>query len=155
GPAPSAAGFNEVGVGKGRLRILVQVLHVRMGRSAVEVEVVLLDVLPVVTFAVGQPKETFLENRILAVPQGNREAEPLLIIRHAGQAVFAPAIGTRAGLVVGEVIPGISPFAVVLAYGAPLPLAQVRSPLLPGHFVLASLLESNVFCGHRSPASFR
>src|SRR5262249_3497582 len=105
-----------------------------MGGRAVEVEVVLLDVLAVVAFAVGQSKEAFLEDGILAVPQGEREAEPLLVIRDAGQAVLAPAIGPRAGLIVAEVIPGIATFAVVLAHRAPLPFAEVRSPLLPGSF---------------------
>ena len=104
-----------------------------MGRRAVEVEVVLLDVLAVVALAVGQPEQAFLEDRVLAVPQGQREAEPLLVVGDAGQAVFAPAIGARAGLVVGEVIPGVAALAVVLADGPPLALAQVGSPLLPGN----------------------
>ena len=116
-----------------------------MGRRAVEVEVVFLDVLAVVAFAVGQAEQAFLEDRVLAVPQGQGEAEPLLVVGDAGQAVFAPAIGARAGLVVGEVIPGVAAFAVVLADRAPLALAEVRSPLLPGNGSLAGLFESNVF----------
>ena len=98
--APAAAGLDEIGVGKGRLRILVEVLHVRMGRRAVEVEVVLLDVLAVVALAVGQAEQAFLEDRVLAVPEGQGEAEPLLVVGDAGQAVLAPAVGARAGLVV-------------------------------------------------------
>ena len=99
-PAPAAAGLDEVGVGERRLRILVEVLHVRVGRRAVEVEVVLLDVLAVIALAVGQAEQPLLEDRVLAVPQGQREAEPLLVVGDAGQAVLAPAIGARAGLVV-------------------------------------------------------
>ena len=127
-PAPAAAGLDQIGVGIGRLRILVEVLHVRVGRRAVEVEVVLLDVLAVIALAVGQPEQAFLEDRVLAVPQRQREAEPLLVVGDAGQAVFAPAVGPGAGLVVGEVIPGVAALAVVLADGAPLPLAEVRAP---------------------------
>ena len=50
------------------MRILVQVPHVRVRRSAVEIEVAFLDILAVIALAVGQSEETFLENRILAVP---------------------------------------------------------------------------------------
>ena len=130
--AAAAAGLDEIGVRKGRLRILVEVLHVRMGRRAVEVEVVLLDVLAVIAFAVGQAEQAFLEDRVLAVPQGQREAEPLLVVGDAGQAVLAPAVGAGAGLVVGEVVPGVAALAVVLADGAPLAFAEVRAPLFPG-----------------------
>ena len=58
-----AVRLHQVGVGKGRLRVLVQVLHVRVRRRAVEVEVVLLHVLAVVAFAVGQSEQPLLENR--------------------------------------------------------------------------------------------
>ena len=44
---------------------------------AVEVEVVLLDVLAVVALAVGEAEQPFLQDRILAVPQREREAEDL------------------------------------------------------------------------------
>ena len=159
-PAPAAAGLDEVGVREGRLRILVEVLHVRMGRRAVEVEVVFLDVLAVIAFAVGQAEQAFLEDRVLAVPQGQREAEPLLVVGDAGQAVLAPAIGAGAGLVVAEVVPGVAAFAVVLAHGAPLPLAEVRPPFLPGHCLVPSLVQANVFRRHRcllwlSPRSWK
>ena len=113
------------------MRVLVEILHVRVGRRAVEVEVVLLDVLAVVAFAVGQSEEPLLEDRILPVPQGQREAQALFVIGNAGDAVFAPAIGARAGLIVGEEIPGVSVLAVVLADRSPLALAEVRTPFLP------------------------
>ena len=60
--------LHQVGVGKGRLGIFVEVFHIGMGRCAVEIEVVLLDVLPMVAFAVGQAEEPLLEDRVLAVP---------------------------------------------------------------------------------------
>ena len=112
-----------------------------MRRRAVEVEVVFLDVLAVIALAVGQAEQALLEDRVLAVPEGQREAEPLLVVGDAGQAVFAPAVGARAGLVVGEVVPGVAALAVVLADRAPLAFAQVRSPLLPGNGSLASLFQ--------------
>ena len=61
--------------GIGRLRVLVEVLHVRVRRRAVEVEVVLLDVLAVIPLAVGQAEQPLLEDRILPVPQRQGEAQ--------------------------------------------------------------------------------
>ena len=146
-PGATTVRLHQVGVGKGRLRVLVEVLHVRVGRRAVEVEVVFLDVLAVVPFAVGQAEEPFLQERVLPVPQGQREAQALLVIGNAGQPVFAPAVGARAGVIVGEEIPGVAPLAVVLAHGSPLPLAQVRPPFLPCDLPLAGLLKSILFVG--------
>jgi len=60
--------LDQIGVGIGRLRVLVQILHVGVRRRRVEVEVVLLHILAVVALAVGQSEEPLFENRILAVP---------------------------------------------------------------------------------------
>ena len=86
--------------------------------------------------------------RVLAVPEGQAEAEALLVVGNAGDAVFAPAVGARAGVIVGEEVPGVAVLAVVLAHGAPLPFAEVRSPLLPGGLLLARLVQSDLFCCH-------
>ncbi len=43
----------------------------------VQVEVVLLDVLSVVPLTVGQAEQALLEDRVLPVPEREREAEPL------------------------------------------------------------------------------
>ena len=51
------------------MRILVEVLHVRMGGRAVEVEVILLDVLAVIAFPVGETEQALLKNRIPPVPE--------------------------------------------------------------------------------------
>src|SRR4029450_8966661 len=115
---------------------------------AIEVEVVLLHVLAMVAFAVGQPEEPLFENRILAVPEGQAEAEVLLVIGNPGDAVFAPAVGARAGMVVREEVPGVAVLAVVLAPVSPLPFPEVRSPFLPGRFHLARLFQSVVFGCH-------
>ena len=147
-PAPTSACVDQVVVRVSGVRIFVEVLHVRMGRCAVEVEVILLDILAVITFAVGEAKEALLENRILAIPQGEGEAEPLMVIGDSGQAVLTPAISPRAGLVVSEIVPGIAPFAVVFANGAPLPFAQVWSPFAPWNRVLPRFLKPSMFGGH-------
>jgi hypothetical protein len=60
-----------------------------VGRGAVQVEVVLLDVLAVVALAVGQPEHPLLQQRVPAVPQRQRETQPLLVVADAGDAVLA------------------------------------------------------------------
>ena len=49
--------LDQVAIGILRLRILVEVLHVRVGRRAVEVEVIFLDVFAMVAFGVGQAEQ--------------------------------------------------------------------------------------------------
>src|SRR5262249_11379751 len=102
-----------------------------MRRRAVEVEVVLLHVLAVIAFAVGQAEQAFLQDRIGAVPERDGEAEALLIVTHTRYPILTPTIGTRSRLIVTEVVPGVARLAIVLADGAPLPFAQVGTPLLP------------------------
>jgi hypothetical protein len=108
---------------------------VRFGGS-VQLKEILLDVLPVVALGVRQAEEALLQNRILAVPQRQGEAEPLFVVADARQAVPSPAVGPGARLIVGEVAPGIAVLALVLAHRAPLPFAHIRLPFLPGHAFL-------------------
>ena len=138
----------QIGIRKGRLRILVEVLHVRVRRRAVEIEVVLLHVLAVIALAVGQPEEPLLENGIFRVPEGEAEAQELLVIGYAGDAILAPAIGAGAGLIVRKEVPGVAVGAVVLAHGAPLAFAEVRSPLLPGRLIGARGFQPALFGIH-------
>ena len=148
-PAPLVIRANQVVVRIGGLRILVQVAHVRVRGRGVEVEVVLLDVLPMVAFGVGQPEQALLHDRVLAVPHGQRETQPLPFVADAGQPVLAPAVGPRPRLVVGEVVPGVASLAVVLAHGPPLTFAQVRAPQLPGRPVRAGFFETGLLGVHR------
>jgi hypothetical protein len=85
-----------------------------MGRRAIEVKVIFLDVLAMVALAVGQAEKAFLHNRVFAVPSRHREAQQLLIVRYSGEPVLAPAIDARTSLIVAEVVPGIAVFMVDL-----------------------------------------
>ena len=114
-----------------RLRVLVQVLHVAVGRSAIDVEVVLLQVFAMVALGRDQPERAFLQDRVSTVPQRQRKAQQLVLIRDASQAVFAPTVGLAAGHVVREMVPGCAAAAVVLADRSPGPLAEVRPPSVP------------------------
>jgi hypothetical protein len=153
--AAAAARIDQIGVRVGSLRILVQVLHVRVRRRAVEVEVILLDVFAVVAFAVREPEQPFLEDRVFPIPQRQREAQPLLVVGDACQAVFTPAISARSRLIVREIIPRVSPFAVIFADRAPLPFAEIRAPFLPRNLLFPRLGKSSVFRGHCALRGFQ
>ena len=143
--------LHQVGVGIGRLRVLVQELHVRVGRRAVEVEVVLLDVLAVVAFAVREPEEPLLQDRVLAVPQGEGEAEVLLVVGDPSQAVLAPAIRPGTGVIMGEEVPGIAVVAVVLPHRPPLPVREIRSPFPPGDLLGPGFFQTTLLDVHLRP----
>ena len=140
-PRPALVRFHQVPVRELPLRVLVEVLHVRVRRRRINVEVILFGILAVVALAVGEPEGALLEDRVALVPQGEGKAEALLVVRDPAEAILAPAIGARPGLVVAEVGPRVAVLAVVLADRAPLPLAQVRAPLLPGDARLAGLVQ--------------
>ena len=114
----------------------------------VEVEVVLLHVLAVVALVAGQAEQALLQDRIAAVPQGEGEAEALVVVADAEQAVLAPAVRARARVVVGEVLPGGAVGAVVLAHRAPLPLRQIRAPAPPVGGPRLRLREPPFLAGH-------
>src|ERR1700674_5859856 len=119
-----------------------------MSRRRVEVEPVVLGVLAVVPLRSGEAEDAFFQDRVAAVPKGEREAEGLAIVADASEAVLVPAIGSRAGVLVGEEVPGGAVGAVILPYGAPGPLAEVGTPALPGRPALGYLVEAVLFRGH-------
>ena len=141
---------DQIFIRESRLRVFVEVLHVRVGRCRIEIEIAFLRILTVIPFAVAQPEQPFLHDRIFSVPQPQREAETLTVVGNTGEAVFAPTVSSRTGLIMGEVIPGVSAFAVVLTDGSPLTFAQVRSPLFPGSFLRSGFFKTGLFGVHQS-----
>src|SRR5215467_15438762 len=118
-------------VGEGGLRVLVEKFHVGVGRGGVEVEVVLLHILPMVPLAPAEAEQPLLKDVVVPVPQGEGEAEPLVIVTDAADPVLTPAIGTGAGMIVREILPGGPGGAVVFAHGSPLTLGQIWPPASP------------------------
>src|SRR5215831_14424535 len=57
-PVAPFASCDQVIIRKGSLRVFVEVLHVGMGRRAVEIEVVLFYILAVIALTVRQSEET-------------------------------------------------------------------------------------------------
>src|SRR6185295_10673226 len=101
------------------------------GRRGVEIEITLLDVFAVIPFRTAQPEQPLFENRVAAVPERQREAQPTLAVGQAQKTVFAPAIRPAARVIVRKIVPGVAVGRVVFPYRAPLPLGKVRAPALP------------------------
>src|SRR4030095_16210996 len=87
------------------LRILIEVFHVAVCGSRVEVEVILLNVFAVVSFTVGKTEETLFNDRVALLPESNREAKALLVVRDPAETVLTPTVRPRTRLVVTEVVP--------------------------------------------------
>src|SRR5262249_45470679 len=110
---------------------LVQRAHVRVSRGAVEVEVALLHVLAVIPLVSRQAEEPLLENVVTLVPERHGEADTLVVVGNAEEAILAPAVCPRTRVLVGEVLPGRPVRGLVLPNRAPLPLGEIRPPALP------------------------
>jgi hypothetical protein len=153
--AAAAVLLHQAGVRKFRLWIFIEHLEIGARRRGVEVVVELLDVLAVVPLAVGEAEQALFQDRIATVPERQSEAELLLVVAEAGEAVFPPAVDAAAGVIVREIVPRGAVRAVVLADGAPLALAQIRPPEPPvAHLVRTALGEALVLGGllfHLSP----
>ena len=83
--------LDQLRVRESGLRIFVEHPHVGVGRRAVEVVVELLDVLAVIALAVGQAEQALLEDRVLAVPQRERQAEQQLVVAKARRSRPRPS----------------------------------------------------------------
>jgi|SRR5574338_1543618 hypothetical protein len=130
-PTAATVGLHQVGIGIRRLRILEEILHVRMGRRALDVKVVLFDVFAVIPLTVGQSEEPFLQDGIFSIPEDEGKTEELSVIRDTRQSIFPPAISPGTSLVMGKILPCISGPAIILTDCSPLALAQIGTPLLP------------------------
>jgi hypothetical protein len=53
------------------------------------------------------------------------------MISESGDAILTPSIGAAAGMIVGEVLPGVTVWAIVFSHRSPLAFAEVGSPLSP------------------------
>jgi hypothetical protein len=67
-----------------------------------------------VALIAGEPEQPLLEDRVLPVPQRDREAETLVVVADAEDAVLASAVGPGSRVVVGHGLPGGAVVAVVL-----------------------------------------
>src|SRR4051812_48285962 len=84
-----------------------------------------------VPFGVGQAEQPFLKDRIPSVPQRDRKTPAHMEVAEPADPVLAPAVGSATRMIMRQIVPGIAVCAVVFAHGAPLPLAEIRSPMAP------------------------
>src|SRR5262249_54222036 len=94
---------------------------------------------------VAEAEHALLQDRILAVPERQAQAEPLLVVAEPADGILAPAIGAAGGMLKREIAPGISAGAVVLAHRAPLSLAHIGAPFAPGHTASIRLFQTFLF----------
>ena len=66
-----------------------------MRREVIDVEVVLLDVLTMVALGIGQAEQANLQDRVPLVPQGQSQAQPLLVVADPGYAILTPPVRAR------------------------------------------------------------
>jgi len=92
--APAGVLGDQVGVGEFPLRVVVAPGVPGMGRGAVQVPPVFLDVLSVVALSPGQPEHPLLQNRIDAIPHTERQAPVLRLVAEPGHAVCLRSTGT-------------------------------------------------------------
>ena len=133
----------ELGVRERPLRVVVAPPVPRVARERVEIPPVLLGVLAVVALVAGEAVDALLEDRVAPVPERERQAQALLDVREPGEAVLAPAVGPRAGVVVRQVLPRRAVLAVVLPHRPPLPLREVRAPVVPVARLAQAVLEAS------------
>ena len=94
-PAAGSVRGDQILVGVRLVGVLVQPPLVRVCGEVVEVEVVLLHVLAVVALGVRQPEESFFQDRVVFVPQGDGETQALMRVGDAGEAVLTPPVRPR------------------------------------------------------------
>src|SRR5215475_5478513 len=99
-----------------------------MGRSRIQIEVVLLDVLAVVAFVAGQAEDALLQNGVSPIPERDSETDILVTVADARETLFVPAIGAGPGMVMRKSFPSRALGAIVLAHSPPGPFAQIGSP---------------------------
>src|SRR5262249_3254312 len=120
--------------------ILVEHPRVGVRRRVVEIEVMLLDVFSVVAFVIRQAEQPLFQDRILAVPEGDTEAQVLVAIAETTERILAPAIRPAARVIVGDISPGAAVSGVVFTHGSPGAIADVGAPPLPPLAILQTLV---------------
>ena len=99
---------HEIRVGEGPLRILVEKMHGGVRRRVVDMKEVILQILAVVPLQRVDAEKSLLEVVVDAVPERGGEAEDLVAVADAGDAILAPAVGPATGHVVGQRGPSVA-----------------------------------------------
>ena len=130
-PAAAAILLQELSVREFPLRILVKHPQTGVRGRRVEIVINLLHILAMITLGVGEAEQSLFEDRVVPVPQCERQAQALAAIADPANPVLAPMIGAAAGMVVREVIPRVATGGIIFAHRAPLALGEIRPPEFP------------------------
>src|SRR6266404_1249798 len=90
-------------------------------------------------------KQSFLQDRVLTVPQRQPETKTAFAVGNAEQSIFSPPIGAAAGVIVRKIVPTVAPFGVILADRSPLPLREVWAPPFPILFAATVFRQALLF----------
>src|SRR6266705_3703109 len=101
-----------------------------------------------IPFAPGQAKNAFFQDRIVAIPQGQRETNLLMTIADARESVFIPPVNARPGHVVWEIVPRRAIRAIVFTHGSPSALAEIWTPAFPMLRRLTGFFQPLLFGGN-------
>src|SRR5690348_7188719 len=71
-----------------------------------------------------------------------------VVVAESRDAIFAPAVGAAAGVIVWKVIPRGAAGAIVFTHGSPLALAEIGPPLSPGLLVVLGFLKAFLLVVH-------
>jgi len=84
-----------------------------VGGSCVKVKVAFLNILAVVTLAVGQAEQSLLEDGILVIPKSGSETEAAFAVAPSQEAIFAPPVNTASSVIVRKILPACTVTGVV------------------------------------------
>ena len=118
-----------------------------MRGGGVEIVINLFHVLAVIPLPVGQTKESLLENGVAPIPEGERQAKVLLIIRPARNPIFTPPISPAPGVIMRKISPSITARAIILTNRTPLAFRNIRAPAPPITRASRILSEAREFRG--------
>lgn len=90
-----------------------------------------LETFTMITLRIAQAKQSFLQERILLIPEGKGDMLVAMSITYTSDTILAPSERSRPCLVVREVAPSVAVVRVVFPYSGPLSLSSIAAPFLP------------------------
>src|ERR1700733_309729 len=91
-PTAATSLLSNLLIRKRALWVFVQHPKIGMGRQRIEIPVEFLDVLAMVALGPSHAEQTLLQMRIATIPQGDRQAQTLLVVTDPPDSVLAPPI---------------------------------------------------------------
>src|SRR6516164_1061033 len=91
--SPASIFLSELRIRKCILRVFVESFQVGMGWSRIKVVIDFLDIFPVVSLAVRQAEQSFLQDRVFSVPDRKGQANALMSVAESADTILTPAIG--------------------------------------------------------------